>query len=253
MRRRTVVFAISWFHRKAIKVHRVYDLFRLQGSSCHHFGSPTQVLRLSARVEAPDIKHINKTSTTPSCPRLTRMASLEGLPNETVISIIRKLCDNDRKIHHFDPVGVKDLQQIRLVSRRMSKLAAPLLFENMILDEKLLDEEDLARVSNFAEENPHLACHVRRLQRGLSPLFINAQHFRGEYTEQILRGSDATTLPGFENEVRLLDSLGEQLGFQTAFNKVQPCCHVSLPSRPLALSVVSPIGHSLVDRNTDQP
>lgn len=218
------------------------------------------MLRLSARVEALDIKNIQgyqrnlQDSILPKTigDASIKMASLEGLPNEIVISIIGKLCDDDRKIHHFDPVGAKDLQQIRLVSRRMSKLAAPLLFENMTLDEKLLDDEDLARISNFAEENPHLARHVRRLQRRLSPLFINAQHFRREHTEQVLRGLDAATLPGFENEVRLLDSLGKQFGVQTAFNKVQPCCHVSLPSSPIALSAVLPIGHSLVDPNTDQ-
>jgi hypothetical protein len=174
------------------------------------------------------------------------MASSKGLPNELLISIIEKLSDDDRKIHHFDPVGVKDLQQVRLVSRRMSKLAAPLLFESMILDEKLLDDEDLAHVSNFAEENPHLACHVRRLQRRLSPLFINAQHVRAEYTEQaLLAGLDVEGLLGLDNECRLLNNLEEQFGVQTAFNKVQPCCHVSFPS------CVLPIRHLLVNRNTD--
>ena len=163
------------------------------------------------------------------------MASFEGLPNEMVIAIIERLCDDDRKIHHFDPVGVKDLQHVRLSSRRMSKLAAPLLFENMILDEKLLDDEDLARISNFAEGNPHLARHVRRLQRRLSPLVINAQHTRAEYTEQaFVKGLDGEGLLSLENEGRLLNSLGDQFGVQTAFDKVQPCCHVSFPFRGLA-------------------
>lgn len=181
------------------------------------------------------------------------MASFYALPNELVISIIGRLCDDNRKIYHFDPVGVNDLQRVRLVSRRTSKLAAPFLFENMVLDEKLLDDDDLARVSNFAVENPHLAYHVRRLQRRLSPLFTNAQHLRAEHAGQALAGLDLEALPGFENEGRLLNSLGEQFGIQTAFNKVQPCCHVSLLPRGLALSAVLPIGHSFVDRNTDQP
>lgn len=181
------------------------------------------------------------------------MASLYALPNELVISIIGELCDDNRKIHHFDPVGVNDLQRVRLVSRRFSMLAAPFLFENMIIDEKLLDDEDLARISNFAVANPHLACHVRRLQRRLSPLIINAQHLRAEHAEQALAGLDLEALPGCENEGRLLNSLGEQFGIQTAFNKVQPCCHVSLPPRGLALSAFLSIGHSFVIRNTNQP
>jgi len=81
---------------------------------------------------------------------------------------------------------------------------------------------------------------------GLSPLFINAQHVRAEYTEQaLLAGLDVEGLLGLDNECRLLNNLEEQFGVQTAFTKVQPCCHVSFPS------CVLPIRHLLVNRNTD--
>ena len=116
----------------------------------------------------------------------TEMATLESLPNELLGPIIKNLCDEDRKIHHFDPVGVKDLQHVRLVSRRMSTLATPHLFENMILDEKLLTEEHVTRISKFAENNPSLALHVRRLQRRLSPLIIDPEYHCNYYIDYIL-------------------------------------------------------------------
>jgi len=166
------------------------------------------------------------------------MASFEGLPTELVVSIVKHLSDN-RKIDYFDPVGVQDLQYVRLVSRRMSTLVAPLLFENMILDEKLLDDEDLTRLSRFAEMNPHLAGHVRRLRRRLSPLIVHADHVRGKYAEQAsLAGLHAAGLLGCDSESVLLDSLQDQFGFQPAFNKVRPCCDVSIrsPQDPLSAS-----------------
>ena len=202
-------------------------------------------------------KGINGIFKTPTFPRLVgsasaKMASFQSLPNELVVSIIRTLSD-DRKIDYFDPVGIQDLQHVRLSCRRMSTLAAPLLFENMILDEKLLDEEDLTRLSRFAKKNPLLAGHVRRLRRRLSPLIVSGQHLGRKYAEQAeLAGLDVTSLLGCDNESRLLDSLQGQFDIKSAFTEVRPCCHVNLSSpQDLPLSVSLPALNLLGKRDTD--
>ena len=58
--------------------------------------------------------------------------SYHGLPNELLHRIAARLCD--RRINSFDPVATKDLQNVRLASRKLLEVATPLLFENLVLD-----------------------------------------------------------------------------------------------------------------------
>ena len=92
------------------------------------------------------------------------MAIFEDLPEEMLLETVKKLCDGDRKVHCFDPVGVKDLQHVRLVSSTMKNIAAPFLFEDMVHNEKLMDNKSLTCIERFAKAHPSLACHVRHLQ-----------------------------------------------------------------------------------------
>lgn len=160
------------------------------------------------------------------------MTVLNYLPNEILLEIVKCLCD--RKIHHFDTVGTKDLQHVRLVSKRLLNLATPLLFENMVLDEKLLGDEDLTGISQFMRRNPHLAWHVRRVQRKLSPLFTNAVDLATRYfTHIVFMGLDMDSIVESDNEVRLIQALTLRLVLDEKGNPIQysvlmpDCCFVS--------------------------
>ena len=97
------------------------------------------------------------------------MALLRALPNELFVRIARSLIG--RRIDHFDPVAIKDLQSFRLVSQRVSHVttrlhhtslgggttklnntfsqfnaaAIPTLFENMVLDFSSFKLDDMRR------------------------------------------------------------------------------------------------------------
>ena len=89
------------------------------------------------------------------------MTQIVSLPNELLTPVVGHL--RDRRINFFDPVATKDLQNVRLVCRRVSFLwhcvgnimaycpvkmlaiATPMLFENMVYDLKLWRQENVNR------------------------------------------------------------------------------------------------------------
>ena len=97
------------------------------------------------------------------------MGVFHSFSNEILHQIVVFLVDEPRKQDYFDPIGIKDLQTARLLCRSMSQVATPFLFENMVLDEKFGEDEDVSRLLRFAEKNPTLAGFVRRLQRKIVP------------------------------------------------------------------------------------
>ena len=50
------------------------------------------------------------------------MALLRELPNELFVMIVRFLVA--RRIEHFDPVAIKDLQSLRLVAQKVRQLGS---------------------------------------------------------------------------------------------------------------------------------
>ena len=97
------------------------------------------------------------------------MGAFQNLSDETLHEIVIYLADDRSKHDFFDPVRMKNLQTARLLCSSMSRVAAPFLFENMVLDEKFCEDEDVNRLLIFAKENPTLAGFVRRLQRKIVP------------------------------------------------------------------------------------
>lgn len=89
------------------------------------------------------------------------MANLVAFSNELLVPIASQL--RDGRIDPFDPVATKDLQNVRLVSRRVSfpvalawphadsnsvkmlAIATPMLFENMVYDLKFYKKQDVDR------------------------------------------------------------------------------------------------------------
>ena len=94
-------------------------------------------------------------------------ASLDLLPLETLLQILRYICSD--WIYSFDAVARAELANPRLVSRRFSRAATPLLFGSVIFDEKFLQPQQLSRGIDFARENPELANLVKRIQFKVSP------------------------------------------------------------------------------------
>lgn len=105
----------------------------------------------------------------------------------------------------------------------------------MVLDEKLLDDSSLDRMSIFAETFPDLAKHVKRLQRRLSPLFFNGVIFGDTYFDHVpaaqvpSRPEDIT--PNHQLMRQLLARFGTDPWDEEAFAAESLCCLVSLRSR----------------------
>lgn len=97
-------------------------------------------------------------------------ATFTDLPPETLEQITRCLC-NSRK-QHFDTIAIQDLQNLRLTSRALCLVATPVLFENLVFDEKFLEPQQLSRIIDFAAQNPDLAKWVRRLQHKVAPILL---------------------------------------------------------------------------------
>ena len=154
------------------------------------------------------------------------MAIFKDLPEELLLEAVKKLCDRDRKVHCFDPVGVKDLQHVRLVSSIMGSIATPLLFENMVHNEKLMDDKSLTRIECFAKAHPSLACHVRHLQRRLLPFSIAELDTLAAYLQYILdKGHTLTDLVDDVDERHMLADLMDQAvvdGFDNFILTIEP-------------------------------
>ena len=163
------------------------------------------------------------------------MAILEDLPNELLLQIITTLSNDDQRHYQFESFKTRDLQSLRLVSRKWSDLAAPPLFKNMVHDEQLLDGGALTRISRFAEEHPNLALHVQRLQRRLSPLFLDGPRFLHQCDMRLgMLGQTLESIKALENGRDLLDNLASRLRLEDqdnhAFDDVESrrsCCSVS--------------------------
>lgn len=97
------------------------------------------------------------------------MGAFQNFSNEILHEIVIYLVDDRSKEDYFDPVRNKNLPTARLLCSSMSRVAAPFIFENMVLDEKFCKDEDINRLLIFANENPTLAGFVRRLERKVVP------------------------------------------------------------------------------------
>ena len=160
------------------------------------------------------------------------MAIFKDLPEEILLETVKKLCNGDRKIHWFDPVGVKDLQHVRLVSSRMKNIATPLLFENMAHNDKLMDDKSLTRIERFAKAHPSLACHVRHLQRRLSLFSVSDLDTLADYLQHILeKGHTSKDLVDDVDERLVLEDLMDQVDVDGFGNVIFTNRAVSIPVR----------------------
>lgn len=103
-------------------------------------------------------------SSTPICTTFT------DLPREILEQITRRLCDHKKQ--PFDTIANLDLQNLRLTSRALCLVATPVLFENLVFDEKFLEPQQLSRITDFAAQNPGLAKCVKRLQHRVAPILL---------------------------------------------------------------------------------
>lgn len=92
------------------------------------------------------------------------------LPHEILEQITRRLCDHKKE--PFDTIANLDLQNLRLASRALCLVATPVLFENLVFDEKFLEPQQLSRIADFAAQNPDLAKCVRMLQHRVAPILL---------------------------------------------------------------------------------
>ena len=90
------------------------------------------------------------------------------IPPEILEQIIHRLCDHKKQ--PFDTIVNSDLQNLRLTSRALCLVATPIVFENLVFDEKFLEPQQLSRIIDFAAKNPDLAKCVRRLQHKVAPI-----------------------------------------------------------------------------------
>ncbi|KAG7005753.1 hypothetical protein G7Y79_00018g045600 [Physcia stellaris] len=96
--------------------------------------------------------------------------TITDLPHEILEQITRRLCDHKKQ--PFDTIANLDLQNLRLTSRALCLVATPVLFENLVFDEKFLEPQQLSRITDFAAQNPGLARCVRRLQHRVAPILL---------------------------------------------------------------------------------
>ena len=88
------------------------------------------------------------------------------LPTEIFELIITHL--SSMKIWRFDNARKRDLQSLRLVSRRIEDIATPFLFENL-----RTDVAGLLAMTLFCNRHPELARHIHGLQLVLTPIVMH--------------------------------------------------------------------------------
>lgn len=136
--------------------------------------------------------------------------TVANVPPETLQLIARFFCED--WTHDFDKLAQRDLRNLRLVSRAFTSVATPLLFQNVIFDEKFLEENHLSRILQFAKEHTQLAIRVKRVQYRLAPIFYGRQIWSSSIARELL--SKANGVNGgrnvghvSEDEERRLDAL----------------------------------------------